>query len=99
MARSHTLKIRLDDDELAMLNAKADKAGKPPAVFLRDQIQSSHVVNRSNERDLIALTAGCMNHLEILSRWVSRFQGGVQGIEIKAELVKIHRALKAGANG
>lgn len=92
--RKNIVTVRLLDSEKDELNRKADAAGLPSAVWLRRRIAKGTIPNVSAMKERTAMLNRWNANLNMIAKWCNTHKGAADAIEVKAELVALHRLIR-----
>ena len=93
--RKHAIKIRLNDAEKAELVRRANLAGLPPAVYLREKISRGSIPNVAAIRERTGLLNRFNANLNMVARWCNVHKQAADSLAVKQELVSLARLIRS----
>jgi hypothetical protein len=96
--RTHTVAVRLTDEEKLDWDLKAHAAGLTISQLVREAMNRVRVTNVGDRAVQIERTrqiAKIGNNLNQIARWVNRYKTSAGTVEVATQLVAIEQALMA----
>lgn len=91
--RTRTLHIRLNDEEYATLQKKAEESGLSVSALLRDHIGRVRIRNREDEKHRLIMLNRINANLNMIARWCNTHKKGASCVEVIGHLIAISRAI------
>ena len=98
MVRKRYIKIRVSEDELEMIKAKADMQGCTVSDLLRYLVLNMRVRNTEHDKEVIRYLARIGSNINQIARWANKHKGRAPSLETVLWLNRIYRAVVKSKN-
>jgi len=87
--RTRMVKLRVSEDEYAVLKAKTEETGLSLSGLLRDHVGKVRIRDRETERRRVAMLNRINANLNMIAKWVNTQKGAADAVMVQAHIVAL----------